>query len=148
MKRYTVTTDGAAVFNTEQGNELCRLTPGIGDEHTSEGDAAVAQILQAFDNFPALLSALTRLTEKVERACSLKPTKEDWEELVNITRDARVALSQATLKKYVVMMRSFVTFGTDTVTIDVHPGQDFHEVARRVAESYGAEVTHVTQAAL
>ena len=44
----------------------------------------------------------------------------------------------------ILKMRSKTTFGTDRVTITIHPGQSVKEVANRVAESHGATVESVT----
>jgi hypothetical protein len=44
------------------------------------------------------------------------------------------------ITKHKVTMRSKTTGGTDTETIEVHPGQDAREVAERIAEGYGATV--------
>ena len=43
-----------------------------------------------------------------------------------------------------LVMRSKTTFGTDKVTITIHPGQSVKDVATRVAEGYGATVESVT----
>lgn len=45
-----------------------------------------------------------------------------------------------------LLLRSKTTYGTDQVTITIHPGQSVKEVATRVAESYGASIVSVTTA--
>jgi hypothetical protein len=45
--------------------------------------------------------------------------------------------------KFKVRVRSKATFGVDTITIDVHDGQDVAEVAERGAASYGAQVLSI-----
>lgn len=50
------------------------------------------------------------------------------------------------ISKYKVTMRSKTTGGTDTETIEVHPGQDARQVADRIAEGYGATVEELVPA--
>jgi hypothetical protein len=144
MNRYKM--GDAIIFVNESRTELCRLTSEFSDEAKAVGGAAAAQVLLAVDSNPLLVNALTRLTEKVERAGTVTLSKEDFDELASIAKDAREVLAQATISKHVLTMRSKTTAGTDMATLDVHLGQDVLQVAERVAASYGAKVVSVTRA--
>jgi hypothetical protein len=145
MKRHELG-EAVIVFTNSAGGELCRLSTEYTGETNMEDKKAVAQILQAVDSHPLLVSMLTRLTEKVERAGMVNLSKEDFKELADLAQETREVLTLTSAKRYFVNMRSSTTGGTDTTTIEVYPGQDANEVAERIASGYDAKVESIKPA--